>query len=523
MRTTTLVLLLSVVAVGAALLPGARPAAANPLGGIVAIAAGTGHTCALTDQGGVKCWGDNFRGQLGDGTTVLRTAPVDVVGLERGVTAIAAGTIHTCAITEADPPDPSAEGVLVCWGANFVGQLGAEEEVSCIYLGVKAMCSTIPLPVAGLETGVAAVDAGSLHTCAVTNSGGVKCWGWNELGLLGDGTTSQRTTPVDVVGLSEGVTALAVGRRHSCALTDAPALMCWGRNQFGSLGADSDGFCTDAITDMESSCSTIPLEVAGLPAEPTAVTVGSGHTCAIVAGGGVYCWGANASGQLGTEATGPCPVPDFDLCSIQPLSVDSLQAGVTALDASFLGSTCAITLAGKVMCWGRNRLGILGDGTTTDHTLPADVLAQAGGPALSGMAAVALGRFHACALGDDGGVKCWGGNCCGQLGAGFADFDLDPHPIPLDVLQAKPGPTPTATSTPTPSPTRTPNRPAPGDADCDAAITAADAALVLRFHAGLVSSLCFPQAADTNADGRIDSVDAALILQHVAGLMPGVL
>ncbi len=150
---------------------------------ITALAAGGDHTCALTTGGGVQCWGNNGSGQLGDGTTTDRSAPVAVVGLESGVAAIAAGGGHTCALTTG--------GGVQCWGDNSFGQLGD---------GTTTDRST-PVAVVGLGSGVAAIAAGAWHTCALTTEGRVWCWGWNSFGQLGDGGLLWRSTPVDVVVL----------------------------------------------------------------------------------------------------------------------------------------------------------------------------------------------------------------------------------------------------------------------------------------------------------------------------------
>ncbi len=403
--------------------------------GVIAVSAGQFHTCALTSDGGVKCWGYNWYGQLGDGTSSDHLTPVDVLGLGSGVTAIAAGGYHTCGLT--------LSGGIKCWGDNEQGQLGDG----------TLMNSRTPVDVVGLDSGVAAVDAGESHTCGLTSGSGVKCWGDNEQGQLGDGTNFDHSMPVDVVGLSRWVVEIALGMDHACVVTSGGELKCWGSNAYGQLG---DGSMTDrstpvavvslgswmvivaagayhtcALTSLgKAKCwgndesgqlsvvpttgRSVPADVISLDSGVTAVDSGGAHTCALTSGGGVKCWGGNFAGELGDGTT---------INSSIPVDAVSLDSGVTAVTTGGV-RTCALTSSDGVMCWGRNDLGQLGDGTLTDHSTPVDVVGLD-----SGTIAVVAGGDHTCALTSTGGVKCWGRNGFGQLGNGTTTDS----PLPVDV------------------------------------------------------------------------------------------
>jgi len=237
--------------------------------GVAAISAGGNHTCALTTAGGVKCWGRNWYGQLGDNTQTDRWTPVYVYGLSSGVAAISAGNRHTCALT--------TEGGAKCWGWNGFGQIGDNTKTS----------RYTPVNVYGLSSGVAAIDSGEFYTCALTTEGGVKCWGYNAYGQLGDNTITNRLTPVNVVGLSSGVAAISEGGYHTCALTTAGGVKCWGSNDYGEIG--------DNMTDTRY----IPDDVVGLTSGMAAISAGGYHTCALTTAGGVKCWGYNYDGEIG--------------------------------------------------------------------------------------------------------------------------------------------------------------------------------------------------------------------------------
>jgi len=193
------------------------------------------HTCALLSTGAVKCWGNNGNGQIGDNSQIQRLTPVAVSGLSSGVTAISAGYQHTCALL--------STGAVKCWGYNGNGQLGDNSQTQRL----------TPVDVSGLSSGVTAISAGIYHTCALLSTGAVKCWGYNVYGQLGDNSQTNRLTPVDVSGLSSGVTAISAGYLHTCAVLSTGAVKCWGYNAYGQIGDNSQ---TQRLT---------PVAVSGIP------------------------------------------------------------------------------------------------------------------------------------------------------------------------------------------------------------------------------------------------------------------
>jgi len=367
------------------------------------LATGTRHTCALTPVGTVRCWGANGSGQLGDGTTATGTHPVEVAGLGEPVDGLAAGGLHTCALTRSRQ--------VKCWGAGGNGQLGD---------GTGAD-RTSPTPVLALDDAVS-LDSGNWHACAVTAAGGVRCWGDNGNGQLGDGTTTQRLAPVDVVGLSTRAVAVATGHHHACALLNDGTVRCWGDNGSGQLG---DGTQTQRQT---------ALPVMGL-SDAVAIAAGHGHTCAVTTAGAVRCWGANANGQLGDGTTA---------MRLTPVEVGGLSSGAVAVAAGDGDShTCAVMEEGTVNCWGANANGQLGDGTTVARALPVSV---------SGLTAgvrVAAGEKHSCVLVKSGAVACWGNNDAGQLGDATQASGTTPVPAVATVPDLTwATPTPIAFGTP---------------------------------------------------------------------------
>jgi RHS repeat-associated protein/uncharacterized repeat protein (TIGR01451 family) len=347
------------------------------------VTAGKYHTCALTTGGAAMCWGKNSNGQLGDGTTTQRTPPANVNGLTSGVSAIAAGVSHTCALMT---------GGVKCWGLNSTGQLGDNSTTQ----------RTTPVDVSGLTSGVAAITTGDYHTCALTTSGGVKCWGDNSNGQLGDNSTTQRTAPVDVSGLTSGVAAISAGGNHTCALLTGGGVKCWGRNGQGQLG------------DNSTTQRTTPVDVSGLTSGVAVIWAGYRQTCAVTTGGGAKCWGQNTNGQLGDNSTTQRNAP---------VDVSGLTSGVAGIKTGGY-QTCARLTSGAVKCWGLNDNGQLGDGTTTQHTTPVSVSGIT-----SGAVSIATGYSHSCAMLTGNVLKCWGSNSDGQLGNGDVLYSTTPSVI----------------------------------------------------------------------------------------------
>lgn len=279
--------------------------------GVRQVAAGLEHTCALNAGRRVYCWGANRFGQLGIGNTEGRIVPTLVAALGSGVQAIAAGATHTCAINRA--------GRAMCWGRNDLGQLGT---------GAQDNLSTLPVRVAGLPAGMRAIAAGGEHACVIDHQGQARCWGRGASGQLGDGLAAPvATRPVRVRGLAAGVEALALGGQFSCALDAQRAAWCWGANEAGEIG--------DGTTAMRPA----PVRVQGLGPGLRALSAGgwheaNGHACALDARGRGFCWGNNREGQIGDRSRENRPVP----VRVPRLPAGTRALGLGALHSCAVGA-----------------------------------------------------------------------------------------------------------------------------------------------------------------------------------------
>ncbi len=294
----------------------------------VEVAAGGRHACLLTSEGVVKCWGTNEYYQLTIPWEGPRASlvPVDVRGLPTDIVSISAGVEHTCALT--------STGGVFCWGDNSTSQLGADNSAA----------PDLPVQVSGLTPDVVAISAGGFHTCALSSAGGLKCWGLNHLGQLGNGNRTTTLVPNDVIDLGSGVKAVKAGYYHTCAIMTTGAAKCWGINSSGQLGRGN-------IDDY----ALTPTDVVGVD-DSIIVSIAPGylHTCAVTEDGHSLCWGGNSYNQHGHIVTGAAiGYPDY---------VSGPSGDFVNVEAGNHHS-CVLTSSESVKCWGDNRQSQLGLGS----------------------------------------------------------------------------------------------------------------------------------------------------------------
>jgi alpha-tubulin suppressor-like RCC1 family protein len=297
------------------------------------VRAGNQHTCGVTTENVAYCWGSNLRGQLGDGTTTDRPIPVAVAGGLRFREVSA--SVMTCGVT--------TRSVAYCWGANGAGMLGDGTTIDRL----------TPVAVAGgLRFRQLSTTAASVHTCGVTTGDLAYCWGFNRNGQLGDGTTTDRSTPVAVAGGLQ-FRQVSAGGDHTCGVARGNIAYCWGDNQSGQLG--------DGTTIEYPGSRPTPVAVAG-GLRFREVTVGDSHTCGVATGKVAYCWGNDFNFQLGTPTPGDGLTP---VAVAGGLRFHQLSAGGD--------HTCGVATGNVAYCWGTNFSGELGNGTTNPSRSPGAV------------------------------------------------------------------------------------------------------------------------------------------------------
>ena len=373
----------------------------------VSVSASGYQTCGLTLAGKAYCWGDNTFGQVGNGTSGFSanvSVPTEVTTTSTTTTwaRIQTGNGHACATTYA--------GVAYCWGRNTSGQIGDSTSADRTTPGAVANALVF-----------ASIATGGRHTCGITTTGGAHCWGSNSSGQIGDGTSgsaSNRASPVavyDDLGVSASWSALVVGGWHTCGLLSTGKAYCWGNNWSGQVGDGTSG--NGAYQRLG------PVEVTG-GLTFASLTAGSNHTCGVTNLGKGYCWGSSFSGQLGTGLSGYQPSGSSQLSSV-PVEVSGNRTWTSLTAGGYF--TCGIA-AGTAYCWGANEAGQLGDGTTAERVTP---VAVGGGLTFKSLA---TGGSHVCGLTTNSTTYCWGNNYQGQLGTGSIG-SAEPQTAPAAVYR----------------------------------------------------------------------------------------
>ena len=411
------------------------------------IATGVGFSCLLSRDGRVLCWGDNALGQLGasgrgrsencTGEAYQQEVefpgrcdaePRVVTGLDQ-VRQLALGHSHACALRR--------DGSVWCWGSNWQGQVGVGKDARVTAAcRDDVACARTPLLVPGIRA--RSIAAGGATSCAVLESGQVACWGdagFAQIAKATDRCTVSNLpcalTPVPIDGVA-GVSQVAVGVWHVCALQRDGRVLCWGGNKHGQVGVSRK---SSARCFHDYSCVHEPATVPGVRARQ--VVTGAFHSCALEADGHVKCWGRDDGGQLGAgTADEQCasPFPDMPYpCTSTPRSVQGLTR-VTRLAA---GGTCAINDDGHLLCWGSDVFGQLGVGGAAGRCringgeeLPCSRAAVTVADAGLVTAAASSG-LHVCAVRRDDGLLCWGANDRAESGPPSKPMDLCVH-IPPD-------------------------------------------------------------------------------------------
>jgi alpha-tubulin suppressor-like RCC1 family protein len=354
------------------------------------IGAGWYHSCARKADRSVWCWGFNADGELGDGTTASpKASPVQVTGLGTAAVELAVGISHTCA--------RKADGSVWCWGFDDFGQIVG---------GGTDPITPSPVQVTALGTSAVEITAGYYQTCARKADGSVWCWGGNDDGELGDGTTVTPSSPVQVTALGTSAVEITAGVYQTCARKADGSVWCWGNNDYGQVG---DGTTV--------SPRPLPVQVAALGTSVVEIAAGYFHTCARKADGSVWCWGSNFYGQMGNGT----------VTKSEPVPVQVTALGTSAVEiATGYFHSCARKADGTVWCWGYDGDGEIGDGTTAFRRPSPTQVSALGTTAV----AITAGGGHSCARTPDGSAWCWGADQYGQMGDGTTG---SPRPSPVHV------------------------------------------------------------------------------------------
>lgn len=301
------------------------------LRGVSQISAGTAHTCALTTNGNVHCWGDGFYGQLGYGSSSNRSLPGDAIPDFTNINQVSVGGIHTCILT--------TNGSVHCWGDGQNGKLGYGDTSDRNSPG-----EAIPD-----LTNVTQISSGSSHTCALVENGSVHCWGAGGNSQLGYGNSNERQSPGEPIPGLTNVVHISAGNLRTCALLEGGSVSCWGAGYLGygnTSGSSTPGGAVPGLSDVVQ------------------LSTGATYSCARVMAGNAYCWGWGNSGRLGYGNTSDRLVPGEPIPGLN--NVSWIATGGA--------NTCALAVNGSVHCWGAGGAGRLGYGNTAGRLSPGEAI-----------------------------------------------------------------------------------------------------------------------------------------------------
>jgi alpha-tubulin suppressor-like RCC1 family protein len=369
-----------------------------------------GHACALSNLGNVYCWGSNSNGETGSGILATPDSPMEVLGVGgtgflSDIIAISAASYNTCAL--------SNSGNVYCWGYNADGELGNNTTVN----------SPTPVEVVGVGgSGFLSNITAIGGNCAVSSAGNAYCWGYNNAGELGNNSTTNSSTPVEVVGvggvgfLSGVVSISATWFYTTCAIVTSGNAYCWGYNNYGQLGNNS------------TTSSSTPVEVMGVGGTGflsglNSISAGSYTTCASTTAGNAYCWGRGNSGQLGNNTISISHTP----VEVSGVGGSGVLSGVTSVSVGAFTS-CAASMSGTY-CWGDNSDGQLGNNSETNSSTPVQSMGVGGSGVLSETISVSSGSGVVCSASGAGNVYCSGYSQQGQLGNNDAAQVANPTPV----------------------------------------------------------------------------------------------
>ena len=386
------------------------------------VSAGYDYSCALASGGGVKCWGSGANGRLGnDANTTLKLPGNPVVdsggNALTGIVQINGGLRHSCAL--------DSDGGVWCWGNGAEGRLGndasADRDHAVAVVDGDGNRTAL--------TGIVQIGGSASSSCALTVEGGVLCWGLGISGQLGNKSNTDKDHPVNVVTSDTDSTALSGivhisqsnASGHICGVTSEGGVVCWGQGLRGQLGNGNTTDKNHPVAVVTSDTDSTPLS--GI----VQVATGEEQTCALTDQGGVKCWGEGSVGRLGNGSSTSTNYP-----------VDVVNEDSTPLTGVFriaLGRfhACALLEVGGVVCWGQGDIGQLGNGGSTATDTAVRVLEKEGSPfALSGIEQISSGYNHVCALSSGGEVLCWGSGTNGGLGNNSTDDQFAPVKVVAD-------------------------------------------------------------------------------------------